>query len=397
MSDPRVIFVNRVFAPDESATAQLLGDLAGALATRGWRVEVITATPGPGAVAGVTVHRVGAERGRGVGGRLGRYGAFLWAARRTLRHLVRPGDLVVLKTDPPLLAAVCTGPARCRGARVLQWIQDIYPEIVAAHLGAWAGGPLAPLRWLRNRAWRASTRCLVVGGDMRAPAEAAGVPATRLAVLPNWAPRELDAPAPATVVAATRAAWGVADRFVVAYSGNLGRVHEFATVLAAAAALADLPAVVFLFIGGGARAAEVRAAVRSRGLGNVRFLPAQPRAQLAATLAAADVHLVTLRPEFAALVNPSKLAGALAAGRPVAFVGPRASAIARLLRDEACGAVFAPGEGAALAGVVRQWRADAAGCATLGRAARAAHERHFTLAAAVASWEQQLRLAATQP
>lgn len=394
MSDPRVIFVNRVFAPDESATAQLLGDLAGALATRGWKVEVITATPGPTAVAGVTVHRVGAEREWGVGGRLGRYGAFLWAARRALRHLARPGDLVVLKTDPPLLAVVCTGPARRRGARVVQWLQDIYPEILTAHAGAWTAAPLAPLRGLRNRAWRASARCLVVGAEMRAPVVAAGVPPSRLAVLPNWAPRELDAPAPAAAVATTRAAWGVADRFVVAYSGNLGRVHEFATVLAAAAALADLPEVVFLFIGGGARTAEVRVAARTRGLDNVRFLPAQPRAGLAATLAAADVHLVTLRPEFAALVSPSKLAGALAAGRPVAFVGPGDGAVARLLRDEACGAAIAAGEGAALAAVLRQWRADAAGRADRGQAARAAYERHFTLAAAVADWERQLRLAA---
>lgn len=393
MSGRRVIFVNRVFAPDESATAQLLADLAGALRQRGWHVAVITATPGAGVIADVTVHRLdGAARG----GRLRRYLTFLGAARRTLRGLVRPGDVVVLKTDPPLLAAVCTGPARRRGARVVQWIQDIYPEIVVAHAGAPAGVPLAPLRWWRNRAWRAADRCVVVGADMRAPVLAAGVPAGRLAVAPNWAPRELDTPAPPAAVAARRAAWGVADRFVVAYSGNLGRVHEFATVLGAAAALRDRPEIVFLFVGDGPRLGEVRAAVQARGLANVRFLPPQPRAGLAAALAAADAHLVTLLPRFAPFVSPSKLAGALAAGRPVIWVGPTDGATAALIRAERCGAVVAPGADAALAELLRRWQEDAPGVAALGHAARAAYARQFTLATAADAWERQLRLVASE-
>jgi glycosyltransferase involved in cell wall biosynthesis len=278
----------------------------------------------------------------------------------------------------------------------VQWIQDIYPEIVPLHAGAWAALPLAPLRWLRNRAWRASALCVPVGEDMRATVLATGVAAGRVPVSPNWAPAELDPPATPEAVAAVRRAWGVGDgEFLVAYSGNLGRVHEFATVLDAAALLRDEAGVRFAFIGSGPRLNEVRRGAAARGLANVVFFPPQPRERLAAALAAPDAHLVTLRPGFERLVSPSKLAGVLAAGRPALFIGPPDSAIARQLHESGSGAVFAPGDAAGLAATIRSWRAEPAGQAERRAAARRVHERHFRLADHAAAWEERLRAVAS--
>lgn len=379
--------MNRVFWPNEAATAQLLTDLAPALAARGHDVHVIASGTEATEFRGVTIHRTGAEPA----GRIGRYLHFLRAARRELRRRVAPGDVVVLKTDPPLLAAAATALVRARGGRVVQWIQDVYPEVVSTHVGSWAAPLLAPLRVARNRAWRASARCIPVSGDMRVTVLAAGVAAERTASLPNWAPQELDAPAAPGEIAAVRREWGVRDaEFLAVYSGNLGRVHEFATLLEAAALLRDEPQIRFAFVGGGPRVAEVRAAVASRQLGNVSFFPAQPRARLAASLAAADAHFVTLRPGFERLVAPSKLAGALAAGRPALFVGPRPTDIATLLADEGCGAAFANGDSTALALTLRHWNANRAVAAALGTAARHAYARHFRFADLVARWDALL-------
>jgi glycosyltransferase involved in cell wall biosynthesis len=397
MPDPRVIFVNRVYRPSTAATAQLLTDLAEGLVPRlrDMAVHVIAAGTGPEQHNGVTIHRTGGnEQHGGLFSQALNYGRFRRGAQRLLATLARPGDVVVLMTDPPLLGAAATAPAVNRGARVVQWIQDIYPEIVPAHFGALAALPLLPVRWRRDRAWRAARGCVVPGEDMAATVAGRGVPAGRLAVAPNWAPRELHAPAPAGAVAARRAAWGLADRFIVAYSGNLGRVHEFAAVLAAAGALRARADIVFLFIGRGPRFDEVRAAALARGLANIRFLPSEPRENLAAALAAPDAHLVTLKPAFARLVYPSKLAGVLAAGRPVLFVGPPGGEIARLLARAVCGAAFAPADGARLAATVEAWQADPARLTRLGRAARAAYEAHFTFGAALDQWEEILRRAA---
>jgi colanic acid biosynthesis glycosyl transferase WcaI len=231
---------------------------------------------------------------------------------------------------------------------------------------------------------------VTLGEEMARTVAQSGAPAERIETIPNWAPRELHTPASAEAIATCRERWGLADKFVVAYSGNLGRVHEFATILQSAALLRDRTGVIFLFIGQGARFDEVSAAARDRGLANVRLLPPEPRETVAASLAAADAHLVTLRPEYSSLVFPSKLAGALAASRPVLFVGPVTGEIGLLLERNECGAAVAPGDGSRLANQITRWQADPALRSRLGGNARTAYERHFTSAAALARWDERL-------
>ena len=387
----RTIFVNRVYWPSQAATAQLLTDLAEELAARGHDVHVIAAGAESGSRHGVTIHRTGpGETHGGILSRAVNYWKFLRGARRSLPLLARPGDAVVLMTDPPLLAAVGTGPARRAGASVVHWIQDIYPEIVPAHAGRWAAWPLAPLRWARNRSWRAAARCVPVSADMAEMVAEQGIDRAAVTVAPNWAPRELHPPAAAAAIAAQRQSWGFADKFIVAYSGNLGRVHEFATIIAAAALLRNEPDIVFLFIGHGARFAEVRAAAAEQQLANLHFLPPTPREHLAAALSAADAQLVTLQAGFERLVSPSKLAGILAAGRPALFVGPAGTEISRLLAAGPCGISVAPADAGALAAAIKQWRDQPAERIAAGHRARACYESRFTLAQAVAHWEQIL-------
>ena len=400
LSPPRIIFVNRVYRPSTEATAQLLTDLAEGLAARGWPVHVIAAGSVPGPLSGVTIHRTGAgDKHGGLISRTANYAGFLRAARRSLAALAKPGDLVVLMTDPPLLAACATGVARQQGAQVVQWIQDIYPEIVPQHVGAWAGWLLLPLKWARNRAWRAASLCLPVGADMRATVEAQGVSAEKILVLSNWAPPELDQMPAVDAVAAYRRAQNLPADFIVGYSGNLGRVHEFDTFLTAATLLRrpgtaapTAPGCIFRITGSGPQLPTVVAAKSERQLDNILIGPPVPRADLALSLAACQAHLVTLKPGFESLVNPSKLTGILAAGRPVLFVGPPRSALAAFIHQEKIGAVVAPGDAPGLVAVLTRWAAtDGAEAAALGRSARACYERHFTFGAALDRWEKLLR------
>lgn len=394
MSDasPRVILVNRVYWPSGAATAQLLTDLAEGLAASGWDVHVIAAGEASTRHNGVTIHRTGgSDRHGGLLSRTINYGKFRRGAQRELATLVAPGDLVVVMTDPPLLGAAVTDLVVKRGGRVVHWVQDIYPEILTTHLWALLALPLSPLRALRDVAWLTARRCVTLGEDMARMVASRHVPADRVTLVPNWAPRELHTPAPAGAIAARRAAWEVTGKFVVVYSGNLGRVHEFTAVLDAADRLKSNVEIVFLFIGTGARFGEVRTAAASRGLANVRFLPPEPREQLAASLAASDVQLVTLKPGFEQLVYPSKLAGVLAAGRPVLFVGPPGSEIAALLERQKCGLSVGPAGGAVLAAIIAGLQADPTRVSRLGRNARELYENQFTYAAALARWDLLLR------
>ncbi|HTQ30175.1 MAG TPA: glycosyltransferase family 4 protein, partial [Opitutaceae bacterium] len=349
---PSLIFLNRFYWPDEPATAQLLTDLAEALAEAGQPVVVITShnrrpeTPDEETHRGVRIRRV---RGTRVGeknlpGRALDFLTFSFGALLRVARTARRGDTLVLMTDPPLLGIAATALARGRGARVVHWVQDIYPEIAMAL----AGSPgLRLFRPLRDWAWRRADFCVAPGDDMAALIRARG--AGNTVVIPNWAPAGL-VPAAAEE---RREAWNLGGKFVVAYSGNLGRVHDLLPLLEAAAALREEAGIAFVFIGNGAQRPALETAAKKRGLGNVRFFPPQPRERLGETLAVGDVHLVTLRPGCEQLVFPSKFHGIVAAGRPVLFVGPRNCALARLVGEHRLGLTFTREEMAGLAAAIR--------------------------------------------
>ena len=154
--------------------------------------------------------------------------------------------------------------------------------------------------------------------------------------------RDLPDPARRPTRCARRSAWTTA--FVAMYSGNLGLAHSFDEFIEAARRLRDRADIVFLFVGGGPRLAEVKAAREREGLTNIRLLDYVPRVQLHASLSLADVHLISMRPEMTGIVVPGKLYGVMAAGRPAVFVGPEHCESADTIRDAGCGITITPGD-----------------------------------------------------
>lgn len=398
----RVVFVNRYFHPDHSATSQMVSDLAFDLARSGVEVAVVAGRqiyddpaarlPARETIDGVAVRRVGGTRfGRDrLTGRALDYASFALAAAWVLMASLRRGDSVVVKTDPPLLSVIGAGAATLRGARLVTWLQDLFPEVAAAlGVGLARGLPGALLRWARDASLRRAAVNVVIGERMAEKVAALGIPPARIRVVPNWADGDAVRPRPAEGHP-LRAAWGLADRFVVGYAGNLGRAHDGATLIEAARLLAGEPGITFLFVGGGAGRAALDRAVAGGRAANVVVRPYLPRAELALGLTVPDVHLVTLRPALEGLIVPSKVYGAMAAGRPILFVGDPDGEVARLARAHDCGLVVPAGDTAGLAAAIRALRDDAGRRARLGANARAAFERSYDRARAVAAWRALL-------
>jgi glycosyltransferase involved in cell wall biosynthesis len=399
----RVLFVNRFFHPDHSATSQMLTDLAKDLHHAGMDITVITGRQlidDAGArlaareqVNGIDVHRVWSTRcgRRTLAGRGLDYLTFYLGAGWCLARLCQRGDVVVAKTDPPLISVVAGWVARWRGAYLVNWLHDLFPEI-AERLGVpfMRGVAARALRSLRNRSLRRARASVAIGARMAEQVRALGVPSGRVTTIHNWCDATEVRPQPLEGHA-LRAAWNLEDRFVVMYSGNMGYAHEFTTILNAAEHLRERDDIVFLFVGDGVQRAFIEHEAARRKLGNVRFEPYQPRESLALSLTAADAHLVSLSPQLEGLMVPSKFYAAAAAGRPVLFIGAADGELAGLIGEADCGWRFAVGAGAALAERIETLAADPDLGKRQGAAARRLLEERFDRRLAADAWCRTLR------
>ncbi len=386
----RVFFLNRYFFPDHSATSQILSQLAFRLAESGRNIHVITSRQiydNPGArlrvqeiQRGVTIHRTsGTHFGRaGLLSRAIDYLFFYWAAWRSLNSM-RQDDILVTMTDPPLLSILGMYAARRKGVHLVNWLQDIYPEI-ATELGV----PLikGPLNWLlsrmRNNSLHSANTNVVVGECMAEKVTKLGVPSSQICVIPNWGDDEQITPIDARANP-LRAKWQLEGKFVVGYSGNLGRAHEFDTLLSASEQFKGDPRIVFLFIGSGHRSSELARQVKDRGLAEkFIFLPYQDNDVLKYSLAAPDVHWISLRPELEGLIVPSKVYGIAAAARPIIAITAKDGEIARLVETHHCGMVVEPGNSDELVKAISQLSSDPEATAAMGRRAREMLEAQFT-------------------
>ncbi len=398
----KLIFLNRFFSPDHSATSQLLTDLAFHLADAGHEVHVICSRQlyeSPEAqlmafdqVRSVQVHRVWTSRfGRtNLVGRASDYLSFYLSATIKLFLLADPNTVVVAKTDPPLISVPASWAARWRGSCLINWVQDMFPE-AAVELGVKAlGGRLGG--WvcrLRDNSLRAATMNVVLGEHMAEKIKARGVDAARIRIIPNWADGDAIKPLPADANL-LRTEWNLMRKFVVMYSGNMGRGHEFETILGAAALLQEDTRFVFLFVGGGHQRSVLGIEAVHRGLTNVQFKAYQPREQLGLSLAVGDVHLISLRPELEGLILPSKFYGVLAAGRPVVFVGALDGEIARQVSHADCGVTVEQGDAQGLAAELRRMADIPANCERMGNNGRRLFDNALSQPMALAAWKTVL-------
>ncbi len=397
----KLVFVNRYYAPDRSATSQLLAQLAEHLADSGAEVVVLTSRQLYGrskaglrpkeVINQVLVRRVWTTSfGRSyLPGRALDYVTFYAAAFFSMLRLLGPGDCVVAKTDPPMVSVVAIVAACLRRATVVNWIQDLFPE-VATKLGVGVVAWLEPLLCsVRNASLRRSRATVVLSEGMKDVLASQGVPSAQMVVIPNWSDGKAISPIPREQNPLRRT-WGLSDHFVVAYSGNMGRAHSFVPLLDAIYRFRDDARFTFIFIGDGAKRAELERFVRSRRLHNVSFKPLQDPSMLHLSLSAADLHVTSLIPALEGLIVPSKVYGILAAGRPVLHIGDPGGEIGSMVSRYDCGLAVTENDADAAVGYIEELCVNPQRRTVQGINARRLFERRFDKPRALAMWRDLL-------
>ncbi len=393
----RIIAINRFYWPDSAATSQLLTDLMEHIAPMGWsEPTVITSrmlygdpdarltrleTRGSVTIRRVWTSRFGRDR---LAGRMIDYVSFYVSAFLTLLITARRDDVVLVTTDPPLFTILARLATLFRRAKLVTWNHDLYPEVAAALGFGWAGGRAGSLlRRLRNGALEAAVANIAIS-EASAERIRCELPNTsNVSVIENWCDGSIRPIRP--MENPLRAAWGLSDRFVIGYSGNLGRAHIPSMVAELLRRSAGIPRLTWLFIAEGAGMSEIRALAAELPSGLVQIRPYQDRSDLAYSLSVPDLHLVSLDPDCEGLLFPCKLYGIHAAGRPTLYLGARESEVAKQLEKHDTGVMLDVSRPDIWSATLMRLMADPSTLAAMGERARARHEAR-TRRPAMSAW-----------
>jgi glycosyltransferase involved in cell wall biosynthesis len=392
----RALFIEQFFHPEGWGGAQLPRDITTYLARAGIAVEVVCGSDQYAPVegnqgadpseSGVRIIRLSSLFGGNLHHRKFLRQAWFYAGLLPKLLLRRPPDLFVTQTNPPLAVPLVAVASRLWRRPCMIIAMDVYPEVLEAHgvitRHSVAGRILARLfSW----AYRSAETVVTLGPVMSTRLRSKGVMDERLVEIPNWAtgtpgilPR---------MDSRLAKQWGLADKFVLVYSGNLGIGHEFATLLRGfALAHERAPDLRLVIIGQGSRLGEVRQIAADLQLDQaVRFSGFVPAEQLPESFGLADLAVVTLRAGFEGLIVPSKLPGYMSRGLPVLYIGP-ASDVSHVIESSGCGYVVGNGDDDAVCRAILDARGDLARLRERGAAGREAYEARWSREPALARY-----------
>lgn len=388
----KIGILSQSFYPDIVATGELLYELAVKLARMdNILVNVITAQPSfvkkerlkkEEVCNGVKIKRLNIScfNKNELTGKILNSGSFFFNALFTI-IFARKVDWLLIPTSPPLLPLVGTYAKFLRGQKYIYLMHDAYPEI-AARLDYIKKNGFIYKVWdiLSRISLKYADRIIVLSDDMKEGLLnwVKDLDEKRISVIHNWANEE-------TVKIIPREEnhfldkFGIRDKFIVEYSGNMGRIHEFDTLLHAAKALKDQEDILFLFIGEGGKKPAIKKVVEDDELTNVSILPYQERDNLAYSLGMGDIHILTLQEGYRYLAAPSKLYGILAAGKPIIFIGEKKCYISKILENKECGYHVDIDDFEALKNLIIQLKNDKHAMVKLGNNSRKLFEDKYTL------------------
>lgn len=407
--------IQQHFYPEVAATGQLLLDLCEDLVKAGYQVKVITGNPIeiPQEIQRGNILR--RENYQGIEivrlrnatfnkyrmtGRVLNYLTFHFLVFFQMLFCEKP-DLVFVLSTPPFISFYGLMLKMFKGSKVIYNVQDLFPDL-AVELGKLKNKTFIRfLNKLSELIVRKVDKVVVVGEYMekrireellRGTSAGNSISASandHIITIHNWADGEkikvlrrendLDVEAGDAQNNYLKKKWGLEGKFVVLYSGNIGYLHEFDTIIDAAEYLAKegRKEIVFVFIGEGIKKSYIEEKVREKGLDNILFFPYQPRKMLTYSLGLADVSLVTLERGFEGMVVPSKIYGILASGRPVIAVVGGESEVTEIVSMGKCGEIVEIGDYKRLSEAIIDYHNNSKRCYQEGMNGRKYFEENY--------------------
>lgn len=264
-------------------------------------------------------------------------------------------DYVFSISQPPILGGLIGVWGKwMKHAKYIYNIQDFNPEQVLAV--NYSNNKLVTglMMWLDKFSCKRSNLVITVGRDlvetMNKRFKGRKVPNT--ALINNWIDENEIYPLPDDheKVIAFKKQYGLEDKFVIMYSGNIGLYYDLENLLKViekfkpGTKAADGREIVFAFVGAGSVLDKLVVYKEEHHMDNVVFIPYQDKADLIYSLNAGDVHWCVNSRGIKGVSCPSKYYGLAAAGKAILGVLEAGSEVRCLIEDTKGGLCCEPGD-----------------------------------------------------
>jgi glycosyltransferase involved in cell wall biosynthesis len=342
------IIVYQYYYPDNVVSARHFTDLAESLCSTGWDVQVFTGNrfcrksgkivPRHEVHNGVNITRSWYppfSHSKNVGRLLNTlYLSIDWGIRLIFSCM----DIVIFGTNPQFLYYIIPFLRFFRpNLPIVIWGFDLYPEIIISDGIKMPKILKSLLDWWAGVSYRHCDILVDIGPCMR-KRFLAYHPKARLETIIPWALNEPISPEEPDNN--TRFDLFGNTEFGILYSGTIAKAHQFNEFIFLARELRKRSAQInFCFAGNGNCYHELKKMVTPED-SNITFRDFVEERYLPMRLAAADMHMISLRHGWEGIVVPSKFFGSLASGRPLLYCGTPDSCIAEFIREKKIGFVI---------------------------------------------------------
>ncbi len=366
----RILIYAHYYIPDVASTGQILRELAEGMLTE-FDVTVICVVPSyEGTVAPeYKTKRVYFEEINGVkilrvrvpefskASKISRIknivSYFFGAAAATFK--VGGQDYVFSISQPPILGGLLGVWGKIvKRAKFVYNIQDFNPEQTMAVGYSKNKAVLRLLMMLDKFSCRCSDLIITVGRDLVETVNRRfnGKRVPKTALINNWIDEKEIYPLTAEDegVVDFKTDYGLNDKFVIMYSGNIGLYYDLENILKVienfpvGTKTPDGREVAFVFVGAGSVKDKLTEYATENGMDNVCFLPYQDKDKLIYSLNAADVHWCVNAKGIKGVSCPSKFYGIAAVAKPVLAVLEEGSEIRMIIEETECGKICDPAD-----------------------------------------------------
>lgn len=328
----RALLINKWVPPDTPPTARLLSDVAERLRDEGWDVDYVGNREGYRNQPKGFLRRLASELG------------FLLQVFVQGFSRKKRADCILTLTSPAGLIFPAAVVSKLTGTRLLHWCMDLYPDIASA-LGAVGEKSLISriVDGLMTWGYRQCDVVVALDQDMADRFRDKGIKAE---IQSPWPPDYAQVEEP-TTTEITEPSW--------LYSGNLGKAHEWETLLQAQAILEEKGSPLQLvFQGGGTERELARAAAEELGLKQCLWKDFAEESELITQFHSAEALVVTQKPQTRGMLYPSKLSAFSLTDTPILWVGATDGGIAEELQQRGNSLVAAPREASRIADFLLQ-------------------------------------------